>query len=226
MPYRWILFDADGTLFDYDRAEAAAMRQSWCDFALPDRPTVGAEFRAINADLWPRYARGEITQEFLRVERFRRLLDGTGEDPERFSEHYLIQLGENAQLLAGAAELLQTLHGEVGMALVTNGVADVQNRRLDKSGLRPLFDAVVISSEIGHAKPHAGFFDAVFARIGNQRREEVLMVGDNLDVDIKGGADYGLDTCWINPDGRPRPDEMRIDHEVRAVSELAALLAL
>ena len=143
-----------------------------------------------------------------------------------FSEHYLVHLGQNAQLIEGAADLLHALHGEVGMALVTNGIADVQHQRLDRTGLRPLFDTVVISSEVGHAKPHAGFFDAVFARIGQQRGEEVLMVGDNLAVDIRGGADYGLDTCWINPDAHPRPDDVRIDHELRSVSEMAGLLGL
>ncbi|MHC4848644.1 MAG: HAD-IA family hydrolase, partial [Planctomycetota bacterium] len=86
------------------------------------------------------------------------------------------------------------------------------------------FDAVVISAEIGHTKPHAPFFDEVFARIGQPRREEVLMVGDNLAVDIKGGADYGTDTCWINPNRHARDDSIRVDHELEAVHQLEKLL--
>jgi FMN phosphatase YigB (HAD superfamily) len=110
------------------------------------------------------------------------------------------------------------------MALVTNGIAHVQHSRLDRSGLRPLFETVVISSEIGHAKPHAGFFDETFRRIGGPPRETVLMVGDNLGVDIKGGADYGTATCWINPRRHPRDEAIRVDHELEAVHQLAALL--
>ncbi|MHC4941123.1 MAG: YjjG family noncanonical pyrimidine nucleotidase [Planctomycetota bacterium] len=224
MPYRWILFDADGTLFDYDAAEKQALRRTTVDLGLDPRPSLLEDFRAIQSELWPRYARGEITQDFLRVERFRMLLEV--DDADEVSDLYLAHLAEGSQLLEGARELLESLHGEFGMALVTNGIADVQNSRLDRSGLRPLFETVVISAEIGHAKPHAAFFDEVFARIGRPRREEVLMVGDNLAVDIQGGADYGVDTCWVNPDARQRPDEPRIDHEVRGVAELRDVLGL
>jgi len=220
--YRWILFDADGTLFDYDAAETQALRRTTIDLDIDARPSLLEEFRAIQAQLWPRYAHGEITQEFLRVERFR-LLFGS-DDAAAISEQYLVHLAEGAQLLEGAAELLHALHGEFGMALVTNGIADVQNSRLDRSGLRPLFDAVVISAEIGHAKPHAGFFDEVFARIGRPRPEETLMVGDNLHVDMKGGSDYGTGTCWINPVGHKPDKSIRIDHELEAVHQLEKLL--
>ncbi|MHC4449333.1 MAG: YjjG family noncanonical pyrimidine nucleotidase [Planctomycetota bacterium] len=209
MAYRWILFDADGTLFDYDAAEKRALSRTTNELDLDVRPSLLEEFRTIQAELWPRYAAGEITQEFLRVERFRLLL--ASDDADAISDRYLDHLAESAQLLEGAKELLHALHGEFGMALVTNGIADVQNSRLDRSGLRPLFDAVVISAEIGHTKPHAPFFDEVFARIGQPRREEVLMVGDNLAVDIKGGADYGTDTCWINPKRHARDDSIRVD---------------
>lgn len=222
MPYRWILFDADGTLFDYDAAERQALSRTWIELELDARPSLLADFRAIQAELWPQYAAGETSQEFLRVERFRRLLEGA--DPEAISERYLENLAESAHLLEGAKELLHALHGEFGMALVTNGIADVQNSRLDRSGLRPLFDAVVISAEIGHAKPNAPFFDEVFARIGQPRREEVLMVGDNLQVDIKGGSDYGTGTCWINPDGKTADDAIRIDYELQTIRDLPSVL--
>ncbi|MHC4847237.1 MAG: YjjG family noncanonical pyrimidine nucleotidase [Planctomycetota bacterium] len=223
MPYRWILFDADGTLFDYDAAERQALSRTWIELELDARPSLLEDFRAIQAELWPRYAKGEIAQDYLRVERFRRILPPAA-DAVQVSDLYLDRLAEGAQLLDGARELLHALHGEFGMALVTNGIADVQNSRLDRTGLRPLFDAVVISAEIGHAKPHAGFFDELFARIGRPRPEETLMVGDNLHVDMKGGSDYGTGTCWINPNRHARDESIRIDHELEAVRELRSVL--
>jgi len=224
MRYRWILFDADGTLFDFDTAEATALAATWNELGLPSRATLHAEFRAINRDLWPQYEQGSITQAHLRLERFRRLLAGIAREPEAVSELYLRRLAESAQLIDGARELLDELRGRVGMVLVTNGVAAVQHGRLDRSGLRGHFEAVVISDEIGHAKPHARFFDVAFDRIGNPARAEVLMVGDNLAVDIRGAADYGLDTCWVNPHGAARPGDPPIQHEVRTVAELRPLL--
>lgn len=224
MRYEWILFDADGTLFDFERAQAAAIEETWRACGLDERPGLAAEFRAINVELWPAYERGAISQETLRIERFRRMMGETGRDPEEVSELYLDRLAERAELIEGAGDAVRSLQGRAGLALVTNGIAGVQHRRLDRSGLRPLFETVVISSEVGHAKPQAGFFDETFARIGFPPREAVLMVGDNLDVDMKGGSDYGTGTCWINPRGEPRRDDIRIDHELEAVRDLAALL--
>ncbi len=225
MRYRWILFDADGTLFDYDRAESCALEQVWRDLALPLRSSLLADFRAVNASLWAQYERGEIEQDYLRVERFRRLLPGASVDFEALSSRYLWFLGESGLLFPGVANFLGTLHGRVPMALVTNGIADVQRRRLARAGIEGLFEAVVISSEVGAAKPHAGFFDAAFDALGAAAGRDVLMVGDNLHADVAGGADYGLATCWVNPAGLTRDAGVRVDHEVAAVTQLAPLFS-
>ncbi len=85
------------------------------------------------------------------------------------------------------------------LALVTNGIGEVQRARIARTGIGPFFDAIVISGEVGTSKPGAAIFDLTFAELGNPERETTLMIGDNLSSDIVGGIDYGIDTCWYAP---------------------------
>jgi len=85
------------------------------------------------------------------------------------------------------------------------------------------YTVIVISEEVGHSKPHPGIFDVAFARMGHPRKDQVLMIGDSLTSDIKGGCDYGIDTCWFNPAGAPRPTDMTITHEIRTLEALLPL---
>lgn len=69
-------------------------------------------------------------------------------------------------------------------------------------------------------KPRPGIFDVAFARMGRPRKDEALMIGDSLTSDIKGGSDYGIDTCWYNPSGAPCPTDVAITYEIHALGEL------
>ncbi|MFV9672965.1 MAG: HAD-IA family hydrolase, partial [Acidimicrobiia bacterium] len=71
--------------------------------------------------------------------------------------------------------------------------------------LDPYFDAIVVSGEIGIAKPHTGFFDVAFERLGHPDKETTLMIGDSLTSDIAGGINYGIDTCWYAPNTQAEP---------------------
>ena len=199
--YEWVLLDADGTLFDYDRAEAAALASSLSAFEVESSAEVTAAYRDINRRIWQAFERGEITQAALRTRRFAELfvLLGVKADPHAFSCTYLEHLACNAMLVEGAETVVRSLRAEVRLVLLTNGLADVQRPRLARSAIRGLFDAVVISEEVGAAKPHPQIFEVCFERMGRPDRRNVLMVGDSLSSDIRGGIEYGLDTCWFNP---------------------------
>jgi 2-haloacid dehalogenase len=135
MKYQWLLFDADGTLFDYDRAEAVALEQTFAQMGHGFEPGYAEAYRRINGDIWLAFERGEITQARLRTERFDRLFDSIGVelDSELFSARYLQNLSEGTYLMDGAEEVVQTLYGKVGLALITNGLADVQRPRFARS---------------------------------------------------------------------------------------------
>ncbi len=226
--YCWLLFDADGTLFDYDRAEASALAATFGQFDLPLAPGTAHAYRAINHQCWQALERGEITPAALRTRRFELLFDAAGlrTDVECFSTAYLENLAESAELLNGAAELLAALRGRFRFAIITNGLRAVQRGRLARSAIRADIAALIISEEVGSAKPAPGIFDAAFAAMGSPAKAEVLMIGDSLTSDMRGACDYGIDACWYNPDHLPRPAGLPITYEISRLDELVGLLGM
>ena len=224
--YDWILFDADGTLFDYDRAESSALEATFEQFGLRFPPEAAETYRGINGEIWQQFEQGLISQEQLRWQRFELLAEALGMDfePEIFSSHYLHNLAQGTHLIEGAEQVLEALHDRVDLMLITNGLKEVQRSRLARSTIGHYFPDVIISEEVGAAKPHPQIFDVAFQRMGGPARDRVLIVGDSLSSDIQGGSDYGIHTCWFNPGGRPRPDQLRIDHEIADLCELLDLL--
>jgi YjjG family noncanonical pyrimidine nucleotidase len=178
--------------------------------------------------MWLAFERGEVSAEQLRVERFRRLFDALdlALAADHFSERYLARLGERADLIDGAEELLGRLHGQVHMVVITNGLQTVQRSRLAHSTLSPYLADIVISEEVGAAKPDRRIFDAAFEKMDHPARQEVLIVGDSLTSDIEGGNQYGIDTCWYNPRGLPHSPEIEATYEIRALDELPGIIEL
>ncbi len=224
MRYQWLLFDADGTLFDYSRAEDAALAQNFARHNLAFQPDYQLRYRNINHQFWLRFEQKQVTPEELRVGRFHQLFAELtiDYDAELFSNTYLDQLAQQAHLIEGAAELIRELNGRYHLALITNGLADVQYPRLARSGLEPYFSAVVVSDEVGVAKPNPGIFDVAFARMNQPARSEVLIIGDSLSSDMTGGITYGIDTCWYNPGNKPT--ELPITYNIQKLNELRRIL--
>lgn len=228
MRYNIILFDADDTLFDYHLAESHALGEAFRQFGLPEGfERCSASYKTINKALWRELELGLISSAALRVERFRRLFKAHGLelDPEGFSAAYLQHLGAGTFLIEGAVELCGELQG-CTLAVITNGIKEVQYSRIQGSPLRGAFSHIIISEEAGSQKPEPGIFDYAFAKLGltPEDKHRVLIVGDTLTSDIKGGNAYGIDTCWFNPLARPRDPEILPTYEIRSLSELPALI--
>jgi len=155
--------------------------------------------------LWGQFELGEISLLHLRVVRFERLFGefGIDLDPESFNLAFMDSLGQQRQLLPGAEDVVRDLSLSFRLLLATNGIAVVQRPRFTQSSIRKYFEDVVISDEIGVAKPQVEFMAEAFSRMGEPKKSEVLMIGDSLSSDITGGVNYGIDTCWFNPDGLP-----------------------
>ncbi|MBN1955578.1 MAG: YjjG family noncanonical pyrimidine nucleotidase [Anaerolineae bacterium] len=226
MKYKWLLLDADGTLFDYDRAETKALAQTFTESGHPFQQQYVEVYRQINGQLWLDFEQGKIAQERLKVQRFEQLLEAVGAtlDAGRFSEQYLKNLGGVADLFEGAEEVVRSLHGTVGLVLITNGLARVQRSRLAKSTIKQYFAAVVISEEVGASKPDGRIFDAAFEKMGHPEKGKVLIVGDSLTSDMRGGSEYGIDTCWFNPKGKAREPGITIRYEICKLQELTGIV--
>lgn len=226
MSYSWLMLDADGTLFDYDRSEAVALSRAFQDVGLAFEPGYVPIYRDINGQLWKEFERGEVTQARLRTKRFERLAEALhiDVDIQALSRHYLIRLAEGTDLIEGAESLLAALHGRVGLLLITNGLAEVQRPRLMRSTIGHFFSHLIISEEVGAAKPHPPIFDVAFSRMSNPPREKVLIVGDSLTSDIQGGSDYGIDTCWYNPARRPLPPDVPVTYQIDTLAQLLPIV--
>ena len=206
--YKSLFFDADDTLFDYPRAERAALRACLLEFGL--RIELGIlidSYRRHNLELWQAFERGETDQAALRVERFRRVAAEFGIPGlplERISAFYLEALSRQPQLIPGALATVRALAKKFPLALVTNGIAMVQRRRFAASPITAYFQAVVISEEVGVAKPDPRIFAPALEKIG-VAAGEVLYVGDSVTSDMAAARNAGMDFCWLNPDGTPAP---------------------
>ena len=228
MTYTWLLFDADGTLFDYDKAEEKALAATFVEMEIPFQDAYGPLYRRFNADVWKDFEAGRTTAERLRVERFERLFTAAGlqADAEEFGRRYLPNLARGSDLMPEAAETLRALKAHFRLALITNGLKDVQRPRLARSGIEELFEVVAISEELGVAKPHAAYFDALFALIGFPPKSQALVIGDGLTSDILGANLYGLDACWFNPRRLPPDPRYPAKYEIRELNELPEILSV
>lgn len=226
MKYRWLLLDADGTIFDYDKAEQRALQETFKAQGRPFEPAYADHYRRINAQMWRAFEQGLLSQDRLRALRFEQLLAEIGHpgDADAFSTCYLERLSHGVDLIAGAEEVIGRLHGRVGMIIITNGIASVQRPRLARCALSGYFLDVIISEEVGAAKPDRRIFDVAFEKMGQPAREDVLIVGDSLTSDIQGGCDYGIDTCWFNPDRDAATPALPITHRIGDLAELLPLL--
>jgi 2-haloacid dehalogenase len=226
--YTWLLMDADGTLFDYDKAEASALQTTFEATGYPFDLGYLELYRSINGRMWRAFEQGLITPDAIKVQRFEHLLRiiEVEHDPPDFSRTYLKHLSNVADLVDGAEETVRALSQRVGLVLITNGLQAVQRARIAKSTIGDCFTGIVISEEVGFSKPHAGIFDIAFQTMNHPDKADVLMVGDGLTSDIRGGNDYGIDMCWFNPQRRPRPVDVRVQYEIERLCQLKRIVGV
>jgi 2-haloacid dehalogenase len=226
MKYTHILFDVDGTLFDFDKAQEHAFEKSLRQYDVDYQPEYHDLYREINARVWKEYENGEMNVEQVVIQRFERLFKALGVelDAQNFNASYLEYLSERDDLLEGAEELVLELSGRYSMMLVTNGLAIVQRRRVIRSPIYKHFEGIVISEEVGSTKPDVRIFEVALERLGNPDKKKVLMVGDSLNADIRGANQAGIDACWFNPNGQGVPDSLAISYRITSLSQLANIL--
>lgn len=225
--YEMIFIDADETLFDFSLAESSALSASLNEFRVEcDEERCLERYREINRQLWLEFEQGKVTKDDLRSTRFRRLFDEQGLqiDVVLFGETYLRHLGMGTYLIPGAEEICAYLHGKYRLAIITNGITEVQKSRLGQSSLRRYIDHLIISEEAGSNKPHPGIFEYALKATGHHDKSSALMLGDSLTADIAGGAAFGIDTCWFNPSGGQNASAVAPTYEIRSLLELKELL--
>lgn len=225
MSYKTLLLDLDHTLFDTATCERVSFEQTLdaegVDNPLGHLPT----YVEINESLWRSVERGELTPQDVRVTRFERLVTKIGIDanPEAMADRFALGLGANGELYPGARNVLDRLAEKATLGLVTNGLSDVQRARIARLDIEKYFRVIVISAEIGVAKPATEIFDIAFAALGSPDKHTAVMVGDSLSSDIRGGTNYGIATCWYNPHGKTAGHDAEVSHEISHLEQLPAV---
>ncbi len=233
--YQYLLFDADNTLFDFTRAEYLSFRDM-CSVCNVDKNIGWSEelyrqYSAINDRLWKLFEKGEITLDSLKIERFRQLLTENGapdnpttyENSLKMRDIYMENLANQTCLVDGAEEICKKLAEKYPMYLITNGISRIQRSRFAKSALKPYFQDLFISEEIGIAKPHPEYFDHVLRKIGCADKRKYLVIGDSLSSDCAGAVNYGMDICYFTPHHRLTTD-IDLTYTIHSLSELEPIL--
>ena len=223
MNYEYLLFDADDTLFDFPKASSRAFEAMCQAHDIPYTPEVYRIYHEINLELWTAFDRGEVTKEFVTLERYVRFLKAVhlSRDPAACNRDYLAALGQGVYPLPHAEAVCRKLKDRGHrMYIITNAVASVQRSRLRGSVFAELFEAAFISEEAGAAKPSKAYFDYVRGQLPGLTDENALVIGDSLTTDIQGANNASLPCCWVNPAKKPRREGLRVDYEIIDLQEL------
>lgn len=200
MKYQYVLMDADETLFDFKKSMRKALTETYVKYGIEVTEENINYYAWLNDHIWERLERKEITKKELIETRFRILCEHFnvkhpgGTEMEMF---YQDALSKGHDLMPDADAVCGRLCRHVHLYLVTNGTAVVQRRRIEECGLKDFFQGIFISEDIGVNKPHKEYFEYVYEAIGRPPKQDMIIVGDSMTSDIKGGYDFGIDTCHI-----------------------------
>ena len=223
MKLSWLLFDLDNTLLDFAAASKASLWKSFEDSNVECSEDIYGTYKKINGKIWGEFERGEISARDLRTKRFFRLFQDMGDlnlNPSDFSKRYLENLVSESKAYNGVPKLLADLSKEYRISVVTNGLKEVQRARLDKLNLNQYFDSIIVSDEIGVAKPDFAFFEFAFHSLPNPPpKSEIMIIGDNPISDIQGGKDFGINTCLVT-NGMKKNAQINSDLTIEKVGEL------
>lgn len=227
MKYEVLFFDADETLFDFKKSEEVALDKLISSLNTNlDKDYCINTYKEINTNIWKEFEQNLISSDDLKVERFRRLLDklNLNLNPQDLSDMYTSYLADGSFIYDETEDLLKYLHEKYKIVIITNGLASVQNKRIKESSVKDYFDDVIISDEIKIAKPNPKIFEYALNSINHLDKSSVLMIGDSLSSDIKGGFNAGIDTCWFNPLKKENTLGITPTYEISSLLDLKNIL--
>jgi len=202
-----IFFDLDHTLWDFDRNSAETLHELYETFKLASYIATPEEFievyKEINAKLWKQYAIGDVSKTELRHTRFRSAFShfsirDNDRLSEEFSTEYMRLCPLKSHLIPGARETLTALHFSFRLHVITNGFMEIQQVKMESSGIEDFFHLVLCSEEVGFNKPHPEIFRRAL-KLASARASESVMIGDTYEADVVGAKDAGMHAILFNP---------------------------
>lgn len=238
MSYKLVLIDLDDTLFDYPKTEKTAFRNTFEELGFFMESELGNakkeeiyekikdRYKDVNLQLWKDLEKGAVDKDRLKVVRFEKIIEefDLKYNPYEMSELYLKKLGEGIFPFDATEKLCEYLHSKYKVGIVTNGIKEVQHSRIENSTIAKYIDKIIISDEVGINKPDKRIFEYAMNYFEIMDKSEVIMIGDSLGADIKGGQNAGIDTCWVNLRNNVNDTGIVPKYEVRKLEELFEIL--
>ncbi len=224
-----ILWDVDNTLLDFDYSMRNSLKQCFLTIGIEDCGEMIDRYAEINDMYWKRLERGEVTKAQLLVGRFKDLLTEfhlEHIDYLKFKEEFQANLGTIYSYLDDSLTICKALQTQYKQYVVTNGVAYTQQSKLGLAGFKDVMNGLFISDEIGFNKPDKRFFEYCMEHIAEKDKEKILIVGDSLTSDIKGGNNIGIKTCWYNPKQKPLEEGYQVDVEISDLHDIYEVLGM
>lgn len=228
--YNHIFFDLDQTLWDFDTNAGDVLTDIYSRFELqkagiPEISHFICTYKQINASMWADYSKGTITKEFLRVGRYLRTLAAYGVEGDdlavTMADYYVSECPKKSMLFPYVREILAYLHPKYHLHIITNGFEEVQNIKLNACNLNQYFKNVVTSDQAGFKKPDTGIFRYAL-RKANASAAYSVMVGDQVEVDIIGARNSGMDQIFFDPSGGKQKGAAT--YNIKCMSELMKIL--
>ncbi|KGN97597.1 HAD family hydrolase [Porphyromonas gingivicanis] len=227
-----LFIDLDDTLWaTYQNSQESMYevykKHNWSEY-ISDYETFWQRYWSINEGLWEEYRQGRINKHQLKTERFRKLFSGIKEWDDNailsFNNDFLTGTTTKTALVPGGIEVLSYLHRYYRIYILSNGFREVQSAKINRSGLAPYIDRIILSEDAGCNKPHRGIFQYAFS-VTNSRGSESIMIGDSWEADIEGAHNASIPSIWFNPKENPLPQQSKAEplHIIKDLKELLSI---
>lgn len=223
MKYKVILIDLDDTLLDFNKAEELSLLSLLKSRGVTVKEGMVERYKKINKFCWTGLEQGIYDKDTCITLRFQLFLKEYGLDfnPLEVNRDFLDGLITHSSLLDGAQDILETIKDRE-VVLLTNGVKRVQLSKIENADLGKYAKHIVISDDVGYAKPDPRIFEHAHKLVGDYAKSDMVMIGDSSSSDIAGGINYGIDTIWYNPHSILSPNKPT--HEVKDLKEILKLI--
>ncbi|EKT4551140.1 YjjG family noncanonical pyrimidine nucleotidase [Flavobacterium psychrophilum] len=220
-----IFFDLDHTLWDFDKNSELAfgliLSNYFPDIKIEDFVAI---YAPINQACWKLYQKDKITHQELRYKRLKDTFDVLNQkisdkQIDLISDEYIEFLPDFNHLFDNAIEVLNFLSENYRLHIITNGFAQVQDKKLNNSNISHYFQTITNSELAGAKKPNPIIFEHAL-KVSNAQKHESIMIGDCLDADVKGALDFGIEAIFFNP------NKIQVPQSINQIANLAELIKL
>lgn len=221
-----VLLDLDNTIIDFNECARRSITGIFEDLGFTYNDNVFDTFLTENVKIWKRLELGEIDKAYLRANRWNIILGRLGIDYDGtvIEERFENGVAMGAYPVEGAYDLLDYLDQKYDLYIVSNGLKFVQESRVKIGKYDKYFKSLFLSEDIGIQKPDVRFFDYCYEKLGRPDKDELILIGDSLSADIKGGNNFGIDTIWFNKNGEENLTDIKPTYTVNTLKEIESIL--